>query len=493
MINRAPEPVERWCENCGRQVEKMHRLHKGKGYCSVCYASDFRPVPCSGCPGTARMHRRDSSEPLCGACQRARRTCVRCGKSVPVAGKKVGDGAVACPSCAPNFRDKEPCWGCGRPSNSLVWAGEGDLLIRVCQPCRNEATHATCIYCRRHRFVAGTTDAGAVFCAQCGPSGEAWHYCPMCEEVIRGPGNGRCRACINRNLLEREAQLVAVTFAGEWTAKLLNGFLLWLIEDDSHNPQLPRILRSHLPFFSALDERFSDKEQVLPGPLLDHFTVAGMRRHQLAVRYICEALGLEITDEDKREHVENFRVATILERALSDQWSDDLFQFNLWLIKADRPVRTRRLYLSATAGLMRSAGTKSLLELDQRSLERHMAKVPGSRANLSSVLRFARETLGHKLALPSPPRRAVNEPKPVRRLRALLKRIEASGDSAAIEDLESAVAVALQIPLRAIRANKWWPERRADRWHIVSHDEDLACPAPLQGVVSRWACRRASP
>ncbi len=491
MTRDATTPVERWCDNCGRQVLRMHRVHKGKAYCSGCYASEFKPVPCSGCTGTARMHRRDSSEPLCGACRRIRRTCVRCGKCVPVAGQKVGDAAVACASCAPHFREKEPCGGCGRPSSRLVWAGEGDLLVRVCPSCRNEVNHATCTYCRRYRHVAGTTDVGLAFCVQCGPTGEAWHDCPVCRKVVRGKGNGRCRECINRHVLEHEAQLIAVTFGAAWTVQLLNGFVRWLLKRDSDSPQLPRILRSHLSFFSSLDMRFSGPEEVHASTLLDHFTVAGMRQHQLAVRYVCEVLNIEVTDEDKKEHVESSRVAAILEKAGSNQWNDDLFQFNLWLIKAERPVRTRRLYLSSAAGLMVSAGAKCIHELDQESLDRHLTKVPGARANLSSLLRFAREHLGHTLTLPVRPPRKEAEPKPVRRLRALLKRIEASGDHAAVTDVESVISVALKIPLRSIQAGKWWPLQRAGRWHIVSSDEEVRCPLQLQDVASRWAALRA--
>lgn len=492
MSSDTPESAERWCDNCGRQVEKMHRFHKGKGYCSSCYVSQFRPIPCSNCSGTARMHRRDSAAPLCGACQRAGRACVRCGVAVLVAGKKVGDEAVACPSCAPHFREKESCGGCGRLSSRLVWSGEGDILLRMCPSCSNQATHATCTYCRRHRLVAGATEAGASFCAQCGSSGEAWHHCPECQQVVRGPGQGRCRACINWHVLKREAKLIAVTFAGRWVVQLLDGFVCRLMELDPNGPQLPRTLRSHFPFFSSLDERFSSPDHVLPSTLLDHFTVAGLRRHLLAVRYICDVMGLEITEEDKLEHVETARVATILERAQLDLWSDDLFQFNLWLIKAERPVRTRRLYLSAAAGLIRSAGASSLLDLDQKSVELHIAKLPGARANLSSALRFSRDMLGHTLSLPSIATPIAKDPKPVRKLRALMKRIERCGDSPEIEDLQAAIAVSLQIPLRAIRANKWWPERRADRWHIVSKDEDVVCPMPLERIVSSWARRRSA-
>lgn len=358
--------------------------------------------------------------------------------------------------------------------------------MRICQSCRNETTHATCTYCRRYRRSAGATESGAAYCVDCGPDGEAWHDCPECGQVVRGAGNGRCRACINRSTLEHDARLTAVAFSGTWSVQLLEGFVRWLLERDGASPKLPAMLRFHRFFFSHLDRRFTSADELHPQALLDLFTVAGLRRHELAVRYLSETINLEISEEDKQEHAETARVNAILERALADQWSDDLFQFNLWLVQNGRSVRTRRLYLSSAAGLMRYAGVASLRQLDQRVVAAHLATTPGSRANLSSVVRFARERLDHEIGLPDAPRRPAQQPKPLAQLRALLKKIEAAGDWAAAEDLEKIIAVAFGIPHRAVRAGVWWPERRNGRWHLVSSNEVVVCPPALHEVVVRW-------
>lgn len=360
------------------------------------------------------------------------------------------------------------------------------MLLRVCPSCRNQSTHRTCTYCRRYRAVVGATNSGAAYCADCGPDGEAWHDCPGCGQVVRGVGKGHCRSCINRRSLEQEGRLIAVTLSGSWAVDLLQGFIEWLLERDGGNPKSPAMLRAHAPFFSQLDGRFASAEHVQPQSLLDLFTVAGLRKHQLAAHYVCQMLALEISTEAKLEHVETARVEAILQEAKDSQRGDELFQFNRWLIQSGRPVRTRRLYLSAAASLMRATGVSSLVQLDEQKLLSHLGKVPGSKANLSVVTRFAREQLGHHIEMPKIPRRREPEPKPVAQLRSLLKRIKGAGDHATVEDLQKIVAVAFQIPLRAIKAGVWWPENRQGRWCVVSHGEIVQCPPALQEAVIHW-------
>ncbi|WP_439449270.1 hypothetical protein [Stenotrophomonas sp. ATs4] len=267
---------------------------------------------------------------------------------------------------------------------------------------------------------------------------------------------------------------------------LLKGFVGWLLVRDGYSPKLPTLLRAHGHFFSQLDQRFGSAEQVQPQALLDLFSVAGLRKHHLAAQYVCQVLALEISSEAKLEHVETARVQAILQEAESNQHGEELFQFNRWLIQKGRPVRTRRIYLSAAAGLMRSAGISSLVQLDEQKLRLHLDKVPGSKANLSSLIRFAREELDHHIGMPRCPRKNAPEPKPVVQLRSLMKKLKVAGDDAALEDLQKAVAIAFQIPLRAISSGVWWPEKREGRWCIVSLDEVVKCPPALREAVIRW-------
>lgn len=484
------DPVRRWCDNCGREVIKMHRIHKGKGYCSSCYATEFVQVPCAKCPEMARMHRRDVSVPLCGGCQRAGRACARCGKAVPKAGKRLDGEAVACPSCAPYFREKEPCSSCGRLSSKLTWRGEGDLIWRVCEPCRIESSHATCVHCRRHRAVAGTSEAGAPYCIDCGPLGLTWHSCPGCGVSVAGKGRGRCRSCLNHDRLRHDARFVAATLSGSWSVELLNDFVSWLLEHDGGNPKLPAIMLSHAPFFASLDSAFDSPGRLGPQTMLDTFAVQGLRRHILPVRFLGERIGLEINAEAKAEHVESARIMAIIDAAEARGCSEDLVCFNQWMIQDLRPTRTRRLYMSAAARLIEAAGGVRLSKLDQDAVDRYLAKFPGRRNDVGPVLRFSRAVLGSETCLPPLSKPRVQQPKPVLQLRALLKKAEAAGDAAPLDLLERIIAVAMHIPPRDIRAGRWWPERRGRKWLVVSQTDSVASPPELHAIIERWKATR---
>lgn len=357
----------------------MHRFHKGKGYCSCCYATEFVQVACGGCHGMARVHRRDTSSPRCGQCRRSVRACVRCGKPVPRAGIRIGTEAVACPSCAPNFRESEACSCCGRLTSRLTWGGEGNLVSRICEPCRNRPTHSTCAHCRRYRAVAGLMESGSPHCIDCGPSGVVWHECPGCGISIVGKGRGHCRSCLNHERLGREARLVAATLSGAWAIQLLEGFVSWLLRHDAASPKLPATLLSHTAFFVALDHAFDSSERLVAQAMLDLFSVQGLRRHLLPVRFLSETVGLEITDEEKAEHVETGRIAALIEAVEAQGCSEDFVRFNQWLILDGKPTRTRRLYLSTAARLSQSLGWIALSQLDQTMVDRYLSMNPGKK------------------------------------------------------------------------------------------------------------------
>ncbi len=490
MIEMPRLPAQRWCDNCGRQVQRMHRFHRGKGYCSVCYPSEFPAVPCTGCLGIARMHRRDSSPALCGGCRRARRTCHRCGKPVPKAGLKVGVDAVVCPACAPHFRGEEPCSNCGRLSSRLTWGGEGDLKGRVCQPCRNESTYATCVHCRRYRPAAGLSSEGRAHCSHCGPAGAAWHECPACGMKVSGSGRGQCRHCLNRARLRREARLIAVALSQSWVVALVDGFAEWLIARDSASPKLPKTFISHLPFFQVLDQSIESAERLVPQTMMDEFTVQGLRRHLLPLQFLRHEVGLEITEEMKTDHVETARTIAILERAETGGWGNDLIRFNQWLIQEQKPVRTRRLYVSAADRLMRFTGIKVLTQLDQEMVDRYLTDTPCARNDVGAVLRFAKTVLNLSIGLPVRKFPRPQTPKPLAEVRTLLKKIRGGTEPVQVQHLRRLVSIVMRIPLRAIIKGDWWPEQRGRRWLVVSKREVVACPPELEDVVARWLTAR---
>src|SRR5256885_11651620 len=53
------------CGNCGRSMDKAHRIHHGVKYCSNCYPAVFPPRTCQICGETARAHKHATSS-VCG-------------------------------------------------------------------------------------------------------------------------------------------------------------------------------------------------------------------------------------------------------------------------------------------------------------------------------------------------------------------------------------------------------------------------------------------
>lgn len=409
---------------------------------------------------------------------------------MPKAGLKVGVDAVVCPACAPHFRGEEPCSNCGRLSSRLTWGGEGDLKGRVCQPCRNESTYATCVHCRRYRPAAGLSSEGRAHCSHCGPAGAAWHECPACGMKVSGSGRGQCRHCLNRARLRREARLIAVALSQSWVVTLVDGFAEWLIARDSASPKLPKTFISHLPFFQVLDQSIESAERLVPQTMMDEFTVQGLRRHLLPLQFLRHEVGLEITEEMKTDHVETARTIAILERAETGGWGNDLIRFNQWLIQEQKPVRTRRLYVSAADRLMRFTGIKVLTQLDQEMVDRYLTDTPCARNDVGAVLRFAKTVLNLSIGLPVRKFPRPQTPKPLAEVRTLLKKIRGGTEPVQVQHLRRLVSIVMRIPLRAIIKGDWWPEQRGRRWLVVSKREVVACPPELEDVVARWLTAR---
>lgn len=486
MISNVDQAHKRCCDNCERPVVTMHRFHRGKRYCSICYPREFKKVACGRCSGFARMHRRSVQEAVCGKCSRSDRLCIRCRRPVPRAGIRVGIDAVACPACAPNFREQEECGGCREMSSRLSWGSHGDLLVRLCPRCKNGLSHITCCYCRRYRINAGELADGRSYCSDCGPDGHAWHHCPGCGSLERGAGAGRCRTCLNRDAMQHDIRLLRVTLSSPWVGALLADFSRWLSDRDGANPSLPAIFRSHSNFFSALDARFNSPEGMTAGTMLELFSVAGLRKHLLPVQFLSEAGLVSIDPAVKQEHVESRRIDAIVAKAECAGRREDLFKLNEWLTREGKPTRTRRLYLSSASALLSDAEVPGISALDQAMIASYLSKVPGSRANLGATVRFARQILGHELCLPKqkPGSKAVS--KPVAQLRPLLRKIRSSSVPPTLDLYERAISIAFRIPVSAISAGRWWPERAGGRLFVVSSKERVGCPAELADVLVGW-------
>lgn len=483
------KPTVRACDVCGARGRKIHRIHKGVSHCANCYAREFRSEKCSGCGIATRVHRLATAAPQCRRCEASQRRCVRCDALVPRAGCRVANG-VACPSCAVYFRPAIACDGCGKPSRRLSTPASHPEEGRLCDACRNRASHATCSHCRRYRPRAGFDEAGKPYCASCCVSGSAHHACPGCGVEVSGRGNGQCRACLNSEQLRRECQIAIFSLDHAWAQDALRDFADWLWIRIPGEPKVVGMFRTSLPFFERLNAAFTSRDDIRPSTLLDHFTVSGLRKHLLCTQFLEDRLGVIVGVNEKSDHVEQQRIEALLRTGKRRTWHSTLLAFHLWLVEKGRPARTRRLYLSNALRFLVAAAVDDVTDLTDALVVIFLKKTPGARNNLSVFIGYVREATGHKLTLPSRDALSKAEPAAVGRLRSVLRQIDGFSDGAPLELLERAIAIAFGLRRRALQDARWRLDENSEQLVLVGPQARLTIPSGLARVARQWSALR---
>lgn len=392
---------QRFCDNCGRAIEKADRVYKGNDYCATCYASTFVTAHCSLCQRSMRVHRNDKKPPVCLTCQRLSRTCVRCDKPVP---GKVGvrtPTGVACPSCAPYFREPKPCSSCGEMSTRLSRSLFSGLIDPVCPKCRTKPTHATCHRCHRYRQIEGWNEQGKPFCKSCVPGRAVSHACPSCGDSVPGGGRAQCYACGNDARSTSQARLLAAALIHLWLRELWMRFARYVISEQRSNPNLSRLIDRSFPFFAALDGHFEKQGDITSERLTRKFRSADLRRHLLASRWLVAELALKDVEE-KRSAVEAARQRdAIVERLQSAPFSELIGNYAAYLSAAQVAPRTARLYLRAAEAACQASGRRDGEAWHTVDLVPCLKATPGQAASLSRFAGFLRESMGWDVNMPS--------------------------------------------------------------------------------------------
>lgn len=442
----------RYCDECGRSIDKAHKIHLSNEYCGSCYARVFTAVPCSCCGGNAHSHRNDPKPALCSRCMIAERKCIRCEKSVPRAALLV-EGKPVCPSCVPYFRDQGTCPHCNRKTSRLSSVPSAGITEKICEPCRNRLTHATCGACGKYRKVAQQSAKGPM-CSGCVDDPSIVHACPDCGDAVSGGGNSRCRSCANKVALDRELNLTAAIFVHEWSATLWRRFGAWLHVRQSSKPNLIGLLRSHQIYFERIDATFSSVLDLTEASLLRLFGTATLRAHLLPTRFLAEQLDIQVSAEAKLDAAERARIDELLQASKREPWGAYVQSYLAELDRDGLSLRSIRMYLSTANQFASYAG------LTQRpwttgQIERFVAARPGTRNNLSRFVSFCRQSQGWDVVMPRKGSTSIapikHPAQSVSKLAKLIKKIDASGmDQADRKMLREVLATALGIPVSAI-------------------------------------------
>ncbi len=287
----------RFCDACGRLTTTPHRVEGKDEFCGTCYKREFVKRSCA-CGASARVRRTMVGPVQCARCAAAARTCVRCDKPVPRAGRRV-PGGVVCLSCRPYSHPPMPCERCGRASRALSLERDPESM-RICERCAKRDTHATCAFCRRHRAIAGRTQEQRPYCAGCGPSGENVHECPGCGTSVRGGGSGQCRGCLNRRSLEREVALQSLPLTSPEGVRWMAGFARWLCDRDPPSTRLTKDFARHAPFIVRLDAILEAGDACSTAWFVKHIPLHEQRKHLLFMTYLREDEGIALSAKEKR-------------------------------------------------------------------------------------------------------------------------------------------------------------------------------------------------
>lgn len=435
---------DRYCDECGKTMQKAHKVHLEREYCGSCYKRVFTRRPCESCSGHAIVHKNHSNVVVCFACEVGTRRCLRCEKPVPRAGILVAGKAV-CPSCTPYFRTTQCCTQCGKESARVSSAPSLGIGDKVCDSCRNKVTHSTCIICRKYRKVAKTTERG-IFCVDCAQDEAISHACPDCGTPVPGAGQSRCRACLNKKRIDQEVRLTRVIFRNEWTATLWSSFASWAHERDPGSPRTLSTVKSSQIFFERLEAHFCALTDISAIALLRVFSTAELRRHLLASRFVVARLGLELSAEAKRDAADADRIRAIALNAKRTPHEQIIAGYLGYLDQRDLSARTTRMYLSTAATFCKAEKVGEQAWCPGQ-LERYLQKNKGAKNNLTRFVTYCREVLHWDVSMPSrsqPVRSLVDPMQSVNKLTRLLRRVDAEGlDKASKQTVISILSTSL--------------------------------------------------
>lgn len=399
MKLRKTKPPARTCADCGNGIKKAKRIANGEPYCDNCYPRLFVKSQCSKCAGPARAMRNDPT-PICGPCSREGRTCLRCEKPVPRAGIRVGT-RVACASCAPHFRIKEPCERCQAPSSQLTRI-VGVTDQRLCPSCRAKELNVTCASCGKYRTRYAITAAREEVCKSCALAPGAVHGCPDCGASVGGLGDAPCLSCgFIRSLRRRESSLATLLRSDAGVA-LLSGFTTWCIEMNRTSNALAKF-DSYAKAIARLDAA------VPPGAALDQaliaslFTQEELRRSGLLAQYLGE-VRLHPSPQALKDRMEDRKLAVLLAGIRGEFFERSVHEYAAHLDSSDRGLsrRTVRTYVEAAVRLWASAFARGSKAITQQEVDWFLRRQAGYRNSVSNYLGFlGASSPGDRLRVPA--------------------------------------------------------------------------------------------
>ena len=265
-------------------MAKARLIRNGKALCETCGAR----IPYAACIKCGKNTRtlNNQGEALCRSCRTLDRSCQRCGKPVPAAGRLVDGGAV-CPSCSKHYREPQACDQCGKMSRNLSGADTEVGRQRLCGICfRRHKGFKTCGICRKDRFPAGVTADGKAICKRCLAADGKPFVCPQCGQVGIHHSNTRCQQCYVRDTAKKRIAEYAPLLKQAWVRDTWLAFAEELQETMRPARLMHRVNHFYL-FFVRLDLTFSNPSEITPIAFLKCAGgLDGLRRFSVPYGYL---------------------------------------------------------------------------------------------------------------------------------------------------------------------------------------------------------------
>lgn len=392
------------CDECGRGVEKIHRVHKDHRYCVTCYARVFKRRLCPKCGELARLPRNEP-DAICRRCEVAK-PCVRCGKTEYEIGKITSYGPV-CNSCAPYFREPEPCEACGEPSQRLSRVRRLGHDLRLCPKCAR-SDYGTCAACRRHRQLNVARD-GRKLCKVCIEEGEI--PCPSCGKPMPAGRGSACEECYWAGTCRKRIRMDQAALSMATMKTAFGEFGEWLISEvGSHKAALT--IHRYLAFFDEIERRWSE----IPGyaELLEHYGAEGLRRVRIPMRWLREAKGIEPDPLAREACSERRRIEAIISSVPKSSRAGKALEayHKELMVKVEAgktSMKSVRLALRPAASLLLKSDSTGGKLPNQEAVDHYLTESPGQEASLKGFTIFLGRNYGIELCAKADRKRANEE------------------------------------------------------------------------------------
>lgn len=384
--------IDRRCSQCGREIEKAHRVYKGQPYCSTCYAREFKSIPCPRCGLVARLLAKDP-DAICGRCEKDK-PCVRCGKEKYSLGLMSIYGPV-CKSCARYFSEPKPCSQCGQLSHHLSRVYRLGIMEPICPKCAR-ADHGCCQACGRSRRLSPSPD-GRQFCKKCLELGEI--PCSSCGNLMPAGRGQQCNTCYWNSVFERRLSLNQTAILEKRISQNYYSFGIWLKQRiGAFNAALK--IGSYLAFFLELEKiEYAHPDY---SKLLAHFGAEKLRRVQLPIQWFIETQGLVVDTVQKKVDSERRQIDCLIHRFIAGSKSKKIIDaYYQYLVRKQEngqtSLRSIRLSLHPAISVLELCLTTGHDLPEQKDINLYINRTPGQTATLSGFISFLNKTYGLQL------------------------------------------------------------------------------------------------